>query len=204
MLDTNGCQSPSNATRANAHFTTNTGLAGDQIEWYTNSIIELKKSAPSVKISFGYHIPQFGFKKAYEKYGYTGSKEFIDIDAHPDKTEGDFGLLYGPMGEWDSGNKHTDAMIALGVDSFFVGHEHSISASVVYNGVRYQFGCKSSEYDYFNQQKTDGSYIFSDAKSKNDTKKSLVGGTVIVIGEGDGAIINSYIYYCQNGVYGKA
>ena len=201
MLDTNGCQSPSNATRANTHFTTSTGLGGDQIEWYTKSITELKKSVPGAKISFGYHIPQYAFKDAYRKYGYNGAKEFIDIDAHPDKVEGDFGLIYGGMGEWDSGNKLTNAMIALGADSFFVGHEHAVSASVVHEGVRYQFGCKSSEYDYFNQLMPDGSYLHSDGKNKNDTKKSLVGGTAMVLSK-EGTISNAYIYYCENGVYG--
>ena len=205
MLDTNGCASPSNATLANTHFRREIGIFGDQISWYTEAILELKKSMPSVKISFAYHIPQNGFVKAFEKYGYTkGQTAVINIDEHPEKGDGDFGYLSGYMGEWDANGKIQSDMIGLGADSFFVGHEHNISASVVHNGVRYQFGCKSSEYDKFNQLQPNGTVVFSDVKVVNDTKKSLVGGTVFSLQKGDGTIINPYIYYCENGVYGKA
>ena len=202
MLDTNGCSNPSPKTQANPQWKVTYGFGGDQITWYTNSINELKKSAPQVKISFGYHVPQDGFKKAFEKYGYTGKSEFIDIDAHPDKAEGDFGLIGGSMGGWDSNGAVLNGMIALGVDSIFVGHEHQMSASVVYEGVRYQFGQKSSEYDSFNHQNPDGSYVFTDGKKKNDTKKSLVGGTVFSLKKGDGTITGPYICYSETGVYG--
>ncbi len=77
----------------------------------------------------------------------------------------------------------------LGVDSIFVGHEHCNSASVVYDGVRFQFGQKSSEYDRFN-------YLHSDGTIKSvGPGQSLMGGTVIPLAE-DGTLKTPYIYYC--------
>ena len=62
----------------------------------------------------------------------------------------------------------------------------------VFDGVRFQFGQKSSEYDRFNYINTDGT-ITDTLKAGG---KSLMGGTVIPLSAQDGAIKNPYIYYC--------
>ena len=84
-------------------------------------------------------------------------------------------------------------MKALGVDSIFVGHEHEINASVVYDGVRFQFGLKSSEYDYYPQM-YEGELIGADWQKGT----SLIGGSIIVLSKEDGAIKDAYNYYCDD------
>ena len=71
-----------------------------------------------------------------------------------------------------------------GVDSVFVGHEHTISASVTYEGVRLQFGQKSSTYDSANYINTSGEIV----RSYSDAGIPLVGGTVIPVSQKDGTI----------------
>ena len=83
-------------------------------------------------------------------------------------------------------------MKVLGADSIFVGHEHCNSASVVYDGIRFQYGQKSSEYDRFNCLNADGSITGGYSK----TGTSLIGGTVIVLSETDATIKDAYIYLC--------
>ena len=201
MLDTNGCGGASDASMANGHTTKTIGLGQDQIEWYTQEIMALKAVAPDVKISFAYHIQAAIFGKAYEKYGFNQSvlQQDINIDLREDAAETDFGFIGRQMkNPWDEDFSIYNGMKTLGADSIFVGHEHCNSASVVYEGVRFQFGQKSSEYDRFNYINTDGS-ITDTLKSGG---KSLMGGTVIPLSATDGTIKNPYIYYCgyNNGI----
>jgi hypothetical protein len=200
MLDSNGCGHASAESLANGHTTTSTGFGIDQVNWYTEQITEVKESSPDTKISFAYHIQTAAFHSAYMKYGIENSitlSEPINIDTHPDKAEGDFGYLgVGIKGSWDQSLKLWKGMLALGVDSIFIGHEHLNSASIVVDGVRFQFGQKSSEYDEFNWLTADGTigggYVIPNGAT------SLMGGTVIPLSEEDGSIVNPYIYYCGN------
>lgn len=194
MLDSNGCGAPSAATTANGHSSSAVGFAQDQINWYTNQINELKEESPDTKISFAYHIQQAIFGSAFEKYQFSTQKD-VYIDYLTTKADGDFGYFGRSLkNPWDSTNTVWNGMKALGVDSVFVGHEHCNSASVVYDGVRFQFGQKSSEYDRFNYVKADGK--IEGGYSKNGT--SLIGGSVIPLSEEDGSIVDPYIYICQN------
>lgn len=196
MLDSNGCSAASQETLQNGHTQTKAGFAIDQIRWYSRSIEALKKSAPDVKISFAYHIPQATFVTAYEKYGFTAGTltTAINIDTHPNKADTDFGqLIKSFYPEWDTNNKIFNDMVELGVDSIFVGHEHCLSASVVYQGVRFQIGQKSSEYDRFPMMRSNGSLIGEYNLQNGATP--LIGGSVIPLDE-NGEIVNPYIYYC--------
>jgi hypothetical protein len=64
----------------------------------------------------------------------------------------------------------------------------------VYEGVRFQFGQKSSEYDRYNIVQSNGKVVTEGSGT------SLIGGTVIPLGA-DGTILYPYIYYCgfENG-----
>ncbi|MBQ7948250.1 MAG: metallophosphoesterase [Clostridia bacterium] len=197
MLDSNGCGNVSAESLANGHTTTAVGFGKNQIEWYTDQIEILKEYSPDTKISFAYHIQQAIFEDAYAKYGFDQSEEYqnINIDRLENKAEGDFGYIGRQLkGPWDTNKSVYNGMKALGVDSIFVGHEHCNSASVVYDGIRFQFGQKSSEYDRFNCISADG--VITGGYSKTGT--SLIGGTVIVLSETDGAIEDAYIYYCSD------
>ena len=206
MMDTNACGNASAESIANGHtYPSYCGFMQDQIDWYTAQITELKKAVPEIKISFAYHIQQAIFGKAYAKYGFNQAVKNqgengmgINIDTNPDKAEGDFGYIGRQMkGPWDTNYAVFNAMKNMGVDSIFVGHEHCNNVSVVYEGVRFQYGLKSSEYDRFNCIDSEGNITGGYSK----TGTSLIGGTVIVLSEDDGVIEDTYNYYCgfENG-----
>ena len=120
----------------------------------------------------------------------------INIDLLANREAGDFGYLGRALKKpWDTDRAIWQDMKALGVDSIFVGHEHCNSASVVYEGVRFQFGQKSSTYDRANYVLSDGTIVGS-YYEKNGTP--LVGGSVIPLSKEDGSIQNPYLYLCQN------
>lgn len=200
MMDSNS-GSPSEKSIANGHSQHSAGFGEDQIAWYTESINELHKDYPNAKITFVFHIALYAFEKAFEKYGYTrdrASKVFPIIIDKIDKTGEDFGVVLSPTESWDKDNTVWQGLKNLGVDSICVGHDHECSASVVYDGVRLQFGLKSSTYD---------SNIYVDENGK--LKKSwipagtpMIGGTAMELSP-SGAIEKAYHYYCKNVTFEK-
>ena len=199
MMDSNGCGNASEETKANGHTYLTAGFKQDQINWYTEQITTLKKYAPDVKISFAYHIQQTVFADAYEKYGFDQGKKYQDINL--DTMEGvadtDFGYIGRPMKyAWDSDYKVYEGMKKLGVDSIFVGHEHCNNVSVVYEGIRFTYGLKSSEYDRYNCILADGSVLGAYGYEMPKGNTPLIGGTVIVLSDTNGAITDCYNYYC--------
>ena len=207
MLDTHACGNASQESKDNGHTLANrVGFQQDQMDWYTEEIKLLKKYVPEVKISFAYHIQQWIFGKAYASYGFNQSEKYQDInlDMMEGVAESDFGYIGRQMkGEWDTDYKIYKAMKELGVDSIFVGHEHCNNVSVVYEGIRFTYGLKSSEYDRFNWLNADGTITGGWIHEWNVAKtgKPLVGGTVTVLSEDDGEIEDCYNYYCgfENG-----
>lgn len=194
MLDSNGNSTASIESRANMQTSTDVGFSQNQVDWYTEQITTIKNASPNTKISFAYHIQQAIFAAAFEKYEFS-EKQDVYIDYLTNKESGDFGYIgRGLKNPWDQANFVWRGMKQLGVDSVFVGHEHCNSASVVYEGVRFQFGQKSSEYDRFNCVDENGR-ITSGYKK---TGTSLVGGTVIPLSNVDGSIKEPYIYLCNN------
>ena len=126
---------------------------------------------------------------------YKFNDTLINIDTHEKKDAEDFGLIGADLkGPWDGNRKIWEGLKALGVDSIFVGHEHCNSASVVYQGVRLQFGQKTGTYDRINYQRVNG-MIYGSYPPAGGTP--LVGGTVIPLSQEDGSIQNPYIYLCK-------
>lgn len=189
MLDSNGCSGMSEQSKANGHMKAAYGFGEDQIEWYENMAKRIKKYSPDTKLSFAYHAPIAVFSDAYSAYG---SEYPIDIDNHPDKKNGDFGYIGKTFTGWDADNTVYEGIKALGVDSMLVGHYHSNNASVVYDGIRFQFGNKTGTYDSVNYRKNDGTIV----ASSTDSGFPLVGGTVMTLSESDGTITDAYNYYC--------
>ncbi|MDR0426275.1 MAG: metallophosphoesterase [Clostridiales bacterium] len=199
MLDSNGCGAASAASIANGHTKNTAGFGADQIRWYTNEILTVKALSPETKISFAYHIQQAIFKVAFAKYGFTNVDTInnpINIDRLENRAEGDFGYIGRDLkGPWDSVYTVWNGMKTLGVDSVFVGHEHCNSASVVHEGVRFQFGQKSSTYDRANfVNMADGTIT----GSYPEIGTPLVGGTYFLLSETDGTLIDANIYLCKN------
>jgi hypothetical protein len=105
----------------------------------------------------------------------------------------DFGFINTRFNYWDSNDKIFNSLKELGVDCICVGHDHEIFASVMHEGVRLQFGLKSSTYDSNLYKNKDGKLV----RSHLAAGYPIVGGTVMELSF-DGAIDNAYNYYCQN------
>ena len=199
MLDSNGCSDASSASILNGQTTSSVGFGEDQIEWYTNQIQRLKELSPQTKISFAFHIQLAVFGEALTKYGFDNSKknQEIHIDYLENKHEGDFGYIGRQMKDaWDVSKRVFNGMKSLGADSIFVGHEHCNNSSVVYEGVRLQYGQKSSEYDRYNAVSVEGKIVETAIWKKVGTP--YVGGSVVVLSSTNGDIINSYNYYSND------
>ena len=192
MLDSNGCGNVSAESLANTHFKTSPGFGADQVKWYTKSINEIKKRSPETKISFAFHIQLKVFVDSLETY--VEGKDKAYIDRLENRREGDFGYI-SPNREvgWDSDYSAWNDIRSLGVDSIFVGHVHSLSSSIVYEGVRLQYGMKCTAYDSINYISPDGN-IESSAFSTNTP---WLGGSVMKLAP-DGEICDAYIYYCKD------
>ena len=194
MLDSNAGK-PSSRSIANGHSQHGAGFGEDQIAWYTENIKELRLVSPLTKIAFVFHIAISAFEKAYRKYGYMEQSENdcpIDIDHHSDKDIDDFGYILKPFGVWDKEETVWKGLKELGVDTICVGHNHEVCASVVCEGVRFQFGLKSSTYDSNLYETATGELL----QSWIPAGKPIVGGTVMELST-DGAIEKAYHYYCK-------
>ncbi|MBQ8343033.1 MAG: metallophosphoesterase [Clostridia bacterium] len=215
MMDSNGCTKPmcdSNGVQTTPAAGTNIvkttqGFGQDQIDWYTEEINAIHAVDADVKISMAYHIQQAIFEKAFQKYdeydGLTTDSALnnpLNLDTMETADETDFGYLGRPMkGGWDYNYSIFNGMKALGVDSIFVGHEHCNSASIVYEGVRFQYGQKSSTYDRYNYVTEDGT--ITGGTSTPAGAHALLGGTVIPVSGEDGSIGTGYICYYGDPFY---
>ena len=214
MMDSNGCSTPmcdSNGVQTTPAPGTNlvktsAGFAQDQIDWYTEEITAIHEIDSEVKISFAYHIQQAIFQKAFEKYDEfdntlaSGSssalKNPLNLDTLATADATDFGYIGRRMkGAWDTNYSVWNGMLSLGVDSLFTGHEHCNSASIVYEGVRFQYGQKVSTYDRFNWVLEDGTIQGDYLTQMPNNAHALMGGTVIPVSEQNGVIGTGYIYY---------
>ena len=235
-MDTNGCTGASEASKANGqtvHHGNNGygvtygtyGLQPDQVQWFQETIANIKQFVPDVKVSFHFHIAMHYFAVAYnEAYrglvgDYVAQVEPAQGAAvlnknkilYPERVighrEGDIGALLWlwqwTPDFWDreringEGKDHEIyyKMKATGMDSIFVGHYHSNSVSIVYDGVRFQFGQKCSTFDTTQYIQSNG--VIGSADILPDLNGTpLVGGTVIPMDKDTGELLNPYIQFC--------
>ena len=194
MVDSNGCNNPSEESLKNTHLKNRSGFGADQIEWYTSLINNIKSLSPATKFSFAFHTQLKVFLDSFNTYTESDTGTAF-IDRIDDKNNSDFGYIGDERNVgFDSDYTIWNGLKALGVDSIFVGHMHSQSASIVYEGIRLQFGMKSSTYDRINYVNSDGTI---EAGYRLSGKTPWVGGTVMKLSP-DGDISDAYIYYCQN------
>lgn len=201
MLDSNGNSNASPKSNSNRQTKTSVGFGADQIEWYKQTAEQIKELSPKVKFSFAFHIQLAVFADAFEKYGFDNVNTMekpININKLPNKSSGDFGYLGRNLkSSWDKDYSVWNGLKSLGCDSIFVGHEHCNSASVVYQGVRLQYGQKSSTYDRANYYKNSDGTIEGLGAGDSSKYTPIIGGTVIPISKKDGSIKNPYIYLCE-------
>lgn len=162
------------------------GLKDSQIEWFTERNEKLKEyngGAPLRSIGF-FHHPVRAFGDAMQKYGYMSSKhEFFDENGDygvfkpisvPENAEGDSGNMHGDAGQYIDGNYIFHNLLKkYSVEGWFFGHDHVNNASAVFEGVRYTYGLKASEYDEYVNGEIGGTLIEISAEN---TKVSQVFG----------------------------
>ena len=189
MMDTNACSAAYNA--AENHVTTTTGFTDDQISWFKRTIGAMKAADPSLSVSMAYHVPNYGYMQAKNQY----ATEESTIDTHYytlgldiAARAGDFGsynvLTSGTFDTFDyvdgnvklyGGEELVDIFKSNKVDSVFCGHEHQVSTSINYEGIRWTFGLKTGIYDI--------------PEWKN------LGGTAITLNSETGALSVSHVYF---------
>ena len=201
MLDSNGCGDLSAESLSNGHTTASVGFGNDQIEWYTGEVGNIKKYSPEVNLSVAFHIQFEAFRDAFAKYGMpdTAGTNPTNIYKAENREKTDFGYLgRGMKGTWDTDKKVYNGLKSLGFDSIFVGHEHNNCGSVMYDGIRFQYGQKSSEYDRYNAVNPDDyTDINIGYPPKDGNYIPLIGGTIIPL-NGNGDITSPYIRLCDN------
>ena len=197
---------------------TSAGFGDDQTAWFKNCSNDISSVSPDTKHSVAFHIQLSYFVKAYAQYDYSGhikdggssselkyaldlsKKQMINtetwtVEKELEVKDGDIGFLGRTMkGAWDTSYSVYSVMKGAGVDSLFVGHEHCNSASVVFDGVRFQFAQKSSTYDRYNSLNSKGEIV----GSYSNAGTPLIGGTAFYLSQTDGAIVNPYIYLYGN------
>lgn len=197
MLDSNGCGAASSASMANGHTQKTAGFGSDQIAWYTTVAQKLKALSPDTKLSMAFHMQIAAFKDAMSQYAVDGSYTNIFIDEVSTRNESDFGFTgRGAKGAWDDNYTVWNSIKSLGFDSVFVGHEHSNSSSIVYQGIRLQYGMKCSTYDRNNYIKADGTIVVA---AYHSTETPRLGGSVFSLGSA-GEIKDPHIYYCGSNI----
>ena len=210
MLDSEGTGNVSQMSLANGHTHKEKGFKQDQVEWYTDTITKIKNFVPTVKISFAYHIQmEMVFKAIREVYGsnlfpkfegYVEIDPILSVDRITEKQLSDFGFINEMAPAWDSDFTIYNGIKALGVDSMFLGHCHTNCYSVLYDGIRFQFGLKSSRHDFLAiVNKSTGAMrqgFWLDTDDGNAGSCPLIGGTVIPLSRFNGSITDPYIYYC--------
>lgn len=205
MMDSNGCGAASVTSMDDGQIRTANGFGKKQLKWLEDEVEKVQSKAKKAKLSLAFHIQTWEFENAFQRYGYlqgTTQSAPINIDLHPNKQQGDFGYVGRDLkGAW-----REDRLAALlskdVIDSVFVGHEHCNNASVVFEGVRYQYGQKCSEYDRKNYLCKDGTIV----GSYSEQLPPLMGGTVFSISKDSGEIVNPHVYLCDtwsNFVWGE-
>lgn len=199
MLDTNGCVNASKKSLENNHTTRISGLGEDQQNWLKNSVSEVKTISSDTKISLAYGIPQEAFKTALSKYGFTNEDtrlNHINLNKTPECAPTDFGYIAEDINNsWDADNTLLSLMKQTGVDLVLSGGEAANSASVVMDGIRFQFGQKSSFYGRCNTVASDG--VVTTLYPEDNDHTALIGATVMPLSFADGSIVQPYIYYCD-------
>ncbi|MBP5466400.1 MAG: hypothetical protein J6Y43_02415, partial [Clostridia bacterium] len=149
-------------------------------------------------ISFVMHIQPAIFKDAFGKYGFNDTDTVenpINIDALHEKDADDFGYIGADLkNPWDCDRKIWEGIKNLGTDSVFVAHQHANSGCVMFDGVRFQFGQKSSTYDRANYITPDGKIVCSFTQAGIP----IIGGSVFSVCSRNGKIVNPHIYLCEN------
>ena len=141
----------------------NTEFTEKRMDWLYDKMtaFDEKMDGKVVNASLCYHHPTTqavlaGTKYADKRIPYT-------INENVKGEEGDFGSQFGDIGGLPVPDTHGMDFVELlhkfHVDSVFMGHFHEANTSINYEGIRWTFGLKSSEYGIYEEKLLGGTQI---------------------------------------------
>lgn len=150
MLDTNGCcvktggEAMLETNRDIEHITQSTGLFGDQYAWMDECGQKLYSQGITAPAFIFMHIPSQDVNMA------AINKYPLSHNIYPfyPTEPGDVGVAKEGYGGFGTGGIFMGTAKAVGADGVFVGHQHKIATSIVYNGIRMTYGLKTGTGDY--------------------------------------------------------
>lgn len=168
LMDSNG---HTDSDRDQNMFST-VGIMDGQIEWFKQKNALLKQyNGGSYPKSIGFfHHPLRAFGDGLQKYGYLSSRhDFFTEEGDygnfseviiPENTSGDSGAMHKDAGQYvDQSYVFHNLLWEYGCEGWFFGHDHENNASVTYDGVRYTYGLKASQYDSYQAGEIGGTEI---------------------------------------------
>ena len=144
MMDSNGCGGGTDPALCRV-----AGFAPDQVAWLRTRG-EAVGQAGNIPGTVAFHIPTSDFLLAARSCGYEteDTKRNYVIGVDVPARNGDFGCRREMHSAFASPDGFRDAVRAARVDGVFVGHDHAINTSVLWQGIRWTYGFKTGQYDY--------------------------------------------------------
>ena len=152
MLDTNGCRlKPHNFGESLLPYNPDLdeiqqsdGIFPDQMEWMRDCSKKISALGDNIPSMIFMHIPPVeSYYSLLGKYDETyGTWPF-----YTDK-DGDIGMAREAIGGFDSGGEFFKAAKDVNCVGMFVGHQHKVATSTVYEGIRITYGLKTGTGDY--------------------------------------------------------
>ena len=155
MADSNGCGNGTDELIEKMP-----GIFPDQLEYFNSCADKIEKAqGKKIPAIMGYHIPTDEFFDIPVIKGYAKTRwDFFTIGVDVEQKDGDFGfrLEKGHPGKCEG---LLDFLKRNRVEGVFVGHEHSVSTCINYEGIKWVFGLKTGQYDYHVPGNTGGTLI---------------------------------------------
>lgn len=162
MMDSNTCNRAYEPEKN--HVTTSLGFTPGQGEWLYNRLSRMEEllEGKEVKSSLCFHLPTDDVRIVNEKY--SSKRIPFTINENVKGDEGDFGSMEEEFAATIpspviAGKTFINLLKEFHVDSVFMGHYHKISTSVMYEGIRWTFGLKSSAYESYIEERLGGTQI---------------------------------------------
>ncbi len=178
MIDSNGCHVYTNPGEGMEKdnididlISQSDGVRDDQLEWMQSSYAKIGKSC-------GYDVPSMIFMHIPPaEAGYAVTELYPDAytsDCFIPDRECDLGRAYEKAGGFCDGGKFWNCAKEIGCVGIFVGHQHKVASSIVYDGMRITYGMKTGTYDYFD--------------------RNILGSALITVNETDNGYSVKYLY----------
>jgi hypothetical protein len=182
LFDSNGCvvksygegMNPDNVDRDKVCSAY--GPQDDQIAWMKSSAeAAFAHLGTRVPVSLAFHIPPLESAQAVNT-NYPGKNDALasisvlfkpDLNGDSGEAREAYGGFYHPQ-FWSTAKE-------IGVVNMFVGHQHKIATSILFDGIRITYGLKTGNYDYH--------------------AKTLLGSTLLTVSSENGTIGIQYFKY---------